>query len=104
MLQADEADRKQRILKGLAGPCGDYPPFTIEYSSNLLEYCAAQDIPNFGVHAFYALSREPLSNWDNITNTIFPRGIGIRLFVGFFPFSFRFFFIFQVYKRLKNRL
>lgn len=74
LLEAEEAERRQRIIRGLAGPSGDYPPFSIEYSSNLREYSAAQDIPNFGVHAFYALSKEPLNTWDNLTTTIFPRG------------------------------
>lgn len=74
LLEAEEVERRQRILRGLAGPSGDYPPFTIEYSSNLLEYTAAQDIPNFGVHAFYALSKEPLSKWDNLTTAVFPKG------------------------------
>lgn len=74
LIEAEEADKKQRFFKGLGGPSGDYPPYSIEYSADFLEYCAAQDIPNFGVHAFYALSREPIPNWDNLDKGIFPKG------------------------------
>lgn len=73
LIEAQAAERKDKIAKGLAGPTGDYPPVTTEYSGDLLEYTAAQDIPNFGVHVFYAISRDPLPLWDNAENGVFPK-------------------------------
>ena len=58
----------------LLGIAAEYPAMTAECSGDLLEYAAAQDIPNFGVHAYYAFSSDPITQWDNMEKGIFPRG------------------------------
>lgn len=40
-----------------------------------MEYTAAQDIPNFGVHVYYAISKEPLPLWKNADKGVFPRAV-----------------------------
>ena len=71
-LETEENKRRRRILQGLGS--GDNPPVKTEYSGDLLEYAATQEIPRFGVHAFYALSKDPLPNWDNVEKGVFPKG------------------------------
>lgn len=63
----------ERIRKELNGEKGDSPIYTTDYSEDLLEYVAAQDIPNFGVHAFYAFSKETLPHWHHADKAIFPK-------------------------------
>ncbi|KAF5283474.1 hypothetical protein FQR65_LT13862 [Abscondita terminalis] len=69
LLESEEEIRKKRLKEG-----GDNPPYATEHSGDLLEYAAAQEIPNFGVHAYYAISNDPLPFWDNTERAIFPRG------------------------------
>ncbi|KAF2905192.1 hypothetical protein ILUMI_00969 [Ignelater luminosus] len=76
LLEVEEQYRKQEIVSGVSGAKGDSPPYSTEHSADLLEYSAAQDIPNFGVHAYYAISNEPLPNWDRTDKAIFPRATG----------------------------
>lgn len=71
-VELEENRKRARWIEGLGS--GDYPPLTTECSADLLEYVAAQDIPNFGVHAYYAISNEPINNWENIEKGIFPKG------------------------------
>ncbi|KAF5293501.1 hypothetical protein FQA39_LY02986 [Lamprigera yunnana] len=70
LLLSEEELRKQKRSE-----VGDSPPYVIEYSADLLEYAAAQEIPNFGVHAYYAISNDPLPLWDHTEKTICPRNI-----------------------------
>lgn len=72
LLNSSEADKIEKLRHGIGS--GDFPPCSVECSADLLEYAAAQDIPNFGVHAYYALGREPLPTWENANLDIFPKG------------------------------
>lgn len=38
-------------------------PFETTESADRKEYMALQNIPQFGVHAFYAIASEPLHEW-----------------------------------------
>lgn len=38
------------------------------------EYAASQDIPNFGVHVYFAISKDPIHNWEHINKAILPIG------------------------------
>nr|CAD7266629.1 unnamed protein product [Timema shepardi] len=49
------------------------PPYIVEVSSDLKEYAVAQEIPNFGVHCYFAVSNEPISEWDNAEKGFYPR-------------------------------
>nr|CAD7197863.1 unnamed protein product [Timema douglasi] len=49
------------------------PPYIVEVSSDLKEYAVAQEIPNFGVHCYFAVSSEPISEWDNAEKGFYPR-------------------------------
>nr|CAD7399291.1 unnamed protein product [Timema cristinae] len=49
------------------------PPYIVEVSSDLKEYAVAQEIPNFGVHCYFAVSNEPISEWDNAEKGLYPR-------------------------------
>lgn len=71
-VEMEDNHRRVRLMEGLGG--GDFPPLTTECSADLLEYVAAQDIPNFGVHAYYAISSEPINTWENLEKGIFPKG------------------------------
>lgn len=68
LIKAEEASKKSK-----RGGAGDYPPYTTEYSADLQEYSAAQDIPNFGVHVYYASSPEPLPLWEGADKGVFPK-------------------------------
>ncbi|KAK5640909.1 hypothetical protein RI129_009456 [Pyrocoelia pectoralis] len=70
LLESEEQLRNKYAKDGV-GECN--PPYTTEYSADLLEYAAAQIIPNFGIHAYYAISNEPLSSWKRTEKAIFPR-------------------------------
>lgn len=72
-MQTEDCERLQRLKRGL-GAAGDFPPISSECSADLLEYCATQDIPNFGVHAYYAIGKEAIPNWDNAHNAVYPKG------------------------------
>lgn len=63
MIESEHSDRQDRIRKQLQGQDGDYPPYTTDFSSDYREYVAAQDIPGFGVHCYYAISKDPIYNW-----------------------------------------
>ncbi|CAG2067580.1 unnamed protein product, partial [Timema podura] len=49
------------------------PPYIVEVSSDLKEYAVAQEIPNFGVHCYFAVSNDPISEWDNAEKGLYPR-------------------------------
>lgn len=55
------------------GQTGDFPPYTTDCSSDFREYVAAQDIPGFGVHCYYAISREPVNKWQKSDKGIYPK-------------------------------
>lgn len=73
MIEKEEEEHRRKIASG--GARGDYPPYIIEYSPDLLEYAAAQDIPNFGVQAYYAISKEPVSTWKHVYKATFPKTV-----------------------------
>ncbi|XP_043281345.1 uncharacterized protein [Venturia canescens] len=43
-----------------------HPRVMTSIGGDLCEYVSVQEIPNFGIHGYYALSNEPLSEWSNI--------------------------------------
>ncbi|GJQ72270.1 hypothetical protein Trydic_g3360 [Trypoxylus dichotomus] len=71
-VESEEIRKRTRLMEGLGA--GDFPPLTTECSADLREYVAAQDIPNFGVHAYYAISNEPVTTWEDMEKGIFPKG------------------------------
>lgn len=44
---------------------GELPPCSIDTSADFKEYAAVQDIPNFGIHVYYAFSPDPMQFWSN---------------------------------------
>ncbi|XP_074037950.1 uncharacterized protein isoform X1 [Leptinotarsa decemlineata] len=73
LIQTEQTERVERIRKQLRGQIGDYPPYTTDCSSDFREYAAAQDIPGFGVHCYYAISREPINFWQRADRGIYPK-------------------------------
>ncbi|XP_018326206.1 uncharacterized protein LOC108737680 isoform X2 [Agrilus planipennis] len=55
------------------GECSKYPPYMVEYSSNMLEYVSYQEIPLFGAHVYYAISKEPIGLWYHANKGAVPR-------------------------------
>ncbi|KAG5874298.1 hypothetical protein JTB14_013964 [Gonioctena quinquepunctata] len=73
LIQKEQLERVDRIRKQLRGQIGDYPPYTTDCSSDYREYAAAQDIPGFGVHCYYAFSKEPINFWQRADRGIYPK-------------------------------
>lgn len=42
-----------------------YPPVYTSIGGDLCQFVAVQEIPNFGLHGYYAISMEPLSKWSH---------------------------------------
>lgn len=42
-----------------------YPPVYTSVGGDLCQFVAVQEIPNFGLHGYYAISTEPLSKWSH---------------------------------------
>lgn len=84
-----EKDHKDRMMKRLkAEESGDYPFYVSDFSADLLEYVAIQNIENFGVHAYYAVSKEPLNSWYRVDKQLFPKGLILILKFVFFQYIF----------------
>ena len=50
------------------------PPYKTEFSQNLCEYVAYQEIPYFGAHFYYAFSpKERIDTWQNFNKLHLPR-------------------------------
>ncbi|XP_044272632.1 uncharacterized protein LOC123016348 [Tribolium madens] len=49
--------------------------YACDFSGDLLNYVAYQDIEDFGVHCYYAMSRQPITFWDRFDKSLFPSGI-----------------------------
>nr|CAH7723448.1 unnamed protein product [Callosobruchus chinensis] len=73
ILQKEKSERIQRIRRQLRGHTGDYPPYSTDLSPDLREYVAAQDIPGFGVHCYYAISKDPVNTWHKADKGVFPK-------------------------------
>lgn len=73
IIEKEQNEKRERCLKNIRGEDGDFPSFITDYSPDLLEYVAAQDIPRFGIHVYYAISKEPLTEWKNSEHGVFPR-------------------------------
>lgn len=61
-----EHDERVRSMQDKQSAGGDYPPYTVELSADLLEYSSSQEIPKFGSHMYYAISTEPIHTWENL--------------------------------------
>ncbi|CAH2006172.1 unnamed protein product [Acanthoscelides obtectus] len=73
ILLKEKKERIQRIRRQLRGQTGDYPPYSTDLSPDLREYVAAQDIPGFGVHCYYAISKDPVNTWLKADKGVFPK-------------------------------
>uniref|UniRef100_A0A6P7GUY2 Protein piccolo-like n=1 Tax=Diabrotica virgifera virgifera TaxID=50390 RepID=A0A6P7GUY2_DIAVI len=73
LIIAEQKERRTNIRRQLQGQIGDFPPYTTDISSDLREYVAAQDIPGFGVHCYYAISKDPITQWQKADKGIFPK-------------------------------
>ncbi|CAG9813384.1 unnamed protein product [Phaedon cochleariae] len=73
LIQKEQFERIDRIRRQLRGQIGDSPPYMTDCSSDFREYVAAQDIPGFGVHCYYAISKEPIDTWRKADKGIFPK-------------------------------
>lgn len=60
-------------------------PFICDFSADLLEYVAIQDIPNFGVHGYFAVSKFPINTWDRVDKKVFPKAAKSLKEVAFSP-------------------
>lgn len=56
-------------------PVGELPPCSIDTSADFKEYAAAQDIPDYGIHVYYAFSPDPMQYWSNTNGTFQNRGL-----------------------------
>lgn len=66
------SDIGQLILKDEFHEYGK-PPYQVEVSGDLKEYCAYQPIPNFGCHFYYAFSTtDTIRNWHQSDRAILP--------------------------------
>lgn len=74
LIEKEHSERQDRIRRQLRGQEGDLPPYTTDFSADFREYVAAQDIPGFGVHCYYALSKDPISVWRKVDKSILPKG------------------------------
>ncbi|XP_072398735.1 uncharacterized protein [Diabrotica undecimpunctata] len=73
LIISEQKERRANIRRQLQGQIGDFPPYTTDISSDLREYVAAQDIPGFGVHCYYAISKDPITSWQKADKGIFPK-------------------------------
>ena len=64
----------EKAEKRLRGDVETFPPYISDFSADLLEYVAVQNIEDFGVHAYYAISKEPLSSWYKVDKQLLPKG------------------------------
>ena len=51
----------------------DHPRVLTSIGGDLCEYAAVQEIPNFGIHGYYAVSTEPLPKWSNTRKSEDPK-------------------------------
>lgn len=70
-----EKENAEKRAKKKKGESGDFPPYISDFSADLLEYAAVQTIENFGVHAYYAISKQPLNQWYRVDKQTLPKGI-----------------------------
>ncbi|XP_050295858.1 titin-like isoform X2 [Anthonomus grandis grandis] len=75
LLEEEKLERRKIIKLEMMGDMDAFPAYTTDCSPDLTEYVAAQDIPNFGVHAYYAISKQPVSKWQRSEKAILPKGI-----------------------------
>lgn len=73
IIEKEQADRQDRIRRQLRGQEGDFPPYTTDFSADFREYVAAQDIPGFGVHCYYAVSKDPIITWRQVDKSLLPK-------------------------------
>ncbi|XP_008196704.1 uncharacterized protein LOC103313935 isoform X2 [Tribolium castaneum] len=52
--------------------------YNYDFSGDLLSYVAYQDIEDFGVHCYYAMSKQPITVWDRFDKSLFPSGVERR--------------------------
>lgn len=81
LLEQERVERRELILAEVMGDMPVFPAFTTDCSPDLTEYVAAQDIPNFGVHAYYAISKQPINKWQRSELAIFPKGYLTYFFI-----------------------
>ncbi|KAK9883208.1 hypothetical protein WA026_001400 [Henosepilachna vigintioctopunctata] len=75
IIEKEQNEKKEKYRKRMRGEIGDFSPYSTDYSPDLREYVAAQDIPNFGVHVYYAISKDPILDWDNAHHAVFPKAV-----------------------------
>jgi hypothetical protein len=51
--------------KELADIGGIEQPFDTQMSGNMRQYLVSQEIPKFGMHFYFAFSKDPIPLWDN---------------------------------------
>lgn len=49
------------------------PPYKVDVSQDMKEFAAFQEIPNFGSHFYYAVSMDPLPEWQNFSKLKIPK-------------------------------
>ncbi|XP_063917151.1 uncharacterized protein LOC135132867 isoform X2 [Zophobas morio] len=49
-------------------------PYSADFSGDLSTYVACQEIENFGVHCYYALSNDPLTGWSRFDESLLSTG------------------------------
>jgi hypothetical protein len=57
------------------------PPYKIDMSQDMKEFAAYQEIPNFGAQFYFAISSDPIKEWDNFSKLKIPRELVPSLFV-----------------------
>ncbi|XP_066151589.1 uncharacterized protein [Euwallacea fornicatus] len=74
LLKQERQGRHETTPQEMGEDIAAFPPFTTDCSPDLTEYAAVQNIPNFGVHAYYAISKHPVNKWQRSELAIFPKG------------------------------
>lgn len=57
--------KRRKTSAELRSITGGHPRVVTSIGGDMCEYVAVQEIPNFGIHGYYALSTEPLPKWWN---------------------------------------
>ncbi|EFA08651.1 titin [Tribolium castaneum] len=73
IIEGEQAENREKFRKRRLGQSGDYPPYISDFSADLLEYVAVQNIENFGTHAYYAISKLPLQTWYRVDKQLLPK-------------------------------
>ncbi|XP_030746117.1 uncharacterized protein LOC115874949 [Sitophilus oryzae] len=74
IIEQELDERRDKAMREISGDTEVSVCYSTDCSPDLTEYVAAQDIPHFGVHVYYALSSKPINKWNRSEKAILPKG------------------------------